>query len=62
MVQNGQQLSLWGDKGISLDAVGQGKLGDGWFLSAAAALATVPKRVKKLFVFEKYPQEGIFAI
>ena len=55
LIAKGQNLSLWGDSGIALDAVGQGKLGDGWFLSAAAALAAVPKRVKKLFIFEKYP-------
>lgn len=45
-----------------MDAVSQGKLGDGWFLSAASALAAVPQRVKKLFVLDKYPDEGIFAI
>lgn len=62
LLQPDQKLSLWGEGGISVDAVSQGKLGDGWFLSAATALAANPKRVKKLFVLDKYPQEGIFAV
>ena len=31
-------------------------------MSSAAALASDPARVKKLFLFDNYPAEGIFAI
>jgi len=62
LLQRGQKLSLWGDNGISMDAASQGRLGDGWFLSAANALAGVPSRVKKLFVLENFSEEGIFAV
>lgn len=45
LVTNGERPSLWGTKGVIPNSVEQGKLGDHWFLSAAAALAEYPNRV-----------------
>lgn len=56
-----RNVSLWGFDGVKPDAVQQGRLGDEWFLSAATALAEYPDRVKKLFMLDEYPKEGIFA-
>lgn len=49
LIQDGSQPSLWGSGDVNSDAVQQGRLGDAWFLSAAAALAEYPHRVKKVF-------------
>ena len=54
--------SLWGDKGVLPASVVQGKLGDCWFLAAAAALAEYPERVKKIFYNKVYSSKGIFMV
>jgi len=54
--------SLWGRNGVLPAGVRQGELGDCWFLSAAAALAERPERLKKIFVNQEYPENGAFRI
>ena len=54
--------NLWGTKGVLPTGIGQGALGDCWFLAASAALAEHPSRIKKLFKNQEYPKEGIFEI
>jgi len=59
----GKEPSLWGLKGISpMLAAQQGKLGDNWFLSAAAAVAEQPDFIRDMFVIQKFNDAGIFAI
>jgi len=51
---------LWGANGVLPTGIGQGSLGDCWYLAAIAALAERPERIKKLFKNTKYSEEGIF--
>jgi hypothetical protein len=53
---------LWGKGGISPAGVNQGRLGDCWFLAAAASLAEYPERIKKLFVNTEYPENSAFMV
>jgi hypothetical protein len=53
--------SLWGKLGNPLPfGVKQGMLGDCWFLSAAAAVAEKPNRIKNVLVNDDYSEQGIF--
>ena len=45
----GDQKTLFGN-GISPDDIGQGRLGDCWFLSAASAIAEFPGKLEKIFL------------
>jgi len=40
----------------------QGSLGDCWFLSAAAAIAETPSRIKSIFKNTEYPKNGAFEV
>ena len=42
--------SLWGTTGISAKDPTQGSLGDCWIMTASAAIATDPARIKKIFL------------
>lgn len=53
--------SLFGDLGKPLPyGVKQGQLGDCWFLSAIAATAEQPQRIKNVIVNTEYSDQGIF--
>lgn len=54
--------SLWGEKGVLPAGIKQGRLGDCWFLAAAAALAEHPDRIKKIFKNSDYPSNGVFTV
>lgn len=54
--------SLWGSKGVLPAGTNQGRLGDCWFLAAAAALAEFPERIQKIFSNKSYPQNGLFQL
>lgn len=54
--------SLWGTKGVLPDGVIQGKLGDCWFLAAAAALAEHPDRITKIFSNKVISEAGIYQV
>ena len=61
-----RNVSLWGFDGVKPDAVQQGKadsIGRRVVLvgSHCLGLAEYPDRVKKLFMLDEYPKEGIFA-
>lgn len=51
---------LWGTKGIVPNGVAQGQVGDCWFLAAAAALAEVPERIKRVVWNDSYDKNGAF--
>ena len=54
--------SLWGDTDIQPDGIKQGGLGNCWFLSAAAAMAEYPERIRKVFTNQSYPSNGLFMV
>ena len=56
------EVSLWGLNGIMPDDAVQGILEDCWFMSAAAALAENPERIRKIFTNTKTSQEGIYQV
>ena len=52
--------SLWGPDGIPHpNHIGQGYLGDCWFLAAAAAIAEWPDLVKGVFAHDELLPQGI---
>jgi hypothetical protein len=62
-LEGGAVPSLWGKLGVRPAAIQQGQLGDCWFLSAMAALAEWPDRVKKVFNNQdSYAADGMFQI
>jgi len=42
-------FSLWGENGIDLADMGQGSIGNCWFISGAATMAERPGRIDKVF-------------
>ena len=54
-------LQVFKDR-IEPSDIEQGRLSDGYMLSALAAISEKPSRVRKLFVTDKLHQPGIFAV
>jgi calpain-15 len=50
------------DKKIEPDDIKQGALGDCWFMCALSSLAEMPQLVERLFITQKYNDEGIYRI
>lgn len=46
----------------SPDDIGQGSLGDCYFVCTLSALAEFPERVKRLFISHDQAPEGVFAV
>ena len=58
-----QGYTLWGSSGIRPDDIGQGAIGDCWFISAAAAVAEDYKRIERLFLNTEMSDDvGIYAL
>eukprot|EP00002_Diphylleia_rotans_P028577 TRINITY_DN5776_c0_g1_i1.p1 TRINITY_DN5776_c0_g1~~TRINITY_DN5776_c0_g1_i1.p1 ORF type:complete len:541 (+),score=95.86 TRINITY_DN5776_c0_g1_i1:104-1624(+) len=55
-------ISIFHPDGIKPDNVRQGRLGDCWFLSAAAVLAERPELVRRLFLTQTLQREGVYAV
>jgi len=54
---------LFNSFGVQPNQVKEGRVSDNWLLSAAAALAEYPDRVKNLFKNKEYPKKsGIFEV
>ena len=49
-------------KKIEPNDIKQGQLGDCWFMCALASLAEMPNLVERLFITQKYNEEGLYRI
>ena len=57
------KYSLWGKNGIQVSDPTQGKLGNCWFVAAAAAIADVnPSLIEKMFLTEGLNTAGIYSL
>jgi len=54
--------TLWGKTGAKPDDTQQGLLGDCYFISAAAAIAEEPERIKKNFLTAEKNAAGVYAV
>ena len=49
-------------KKIEPDDIKQGQLGDCWFMCALASLAEMPNLVDRLFITQRYNEEGLYRL
>lgn len=49
-------------KKVEPDDIKQGQLGDCWFMCALASLAEMPHLVERLFITQKYNEEGLYRL
>ena len=58
------EATLFGEKGVTVDDVAQGSIGNCWLMAAFASLAENPKRVEKAFLNTKNEQAptGLYGV